>query len=185
MASPGTRNQRMTTAPTAAPPRRVCMLVYWDSPTALPPMFNHGVSLAAAGFDVEFICLAPHSAPAGPEVLVPGLRITPSPHSLAPLVSRALRKGHRPPRPGGRAVRGVVHRVPDEGGRCRAPLPRGRVRGQRPAAPAGRRGCPRSCAASRLCIALTNCGPRRPPTCVSPPSGGSWNAPSCRDATTS
>jgi glycosyltransferase involved in cell wall biosynthesis len=39
-------------------------------------MFNHGVSLAAAGFDVEMIGLAPHAPPARPEVEVPGLRIT-------------------------------------------------------------------------------------------------------------
>jgi glycosyltransferase involved in cell wall biosynthesis len=51
-------------------------LAYRDSPTALPPMVNLGVSLAADGFAVEVICLAPHSAPAAPETLVPGLRIT-------------------------------------------------------------------------------------------------------------
>ena len=66
----------MTTAPRAARNRRICMLAYWDSPTALPPMVNLGVSLAAAGFNAELICLAPHSTPASPEVLVPGLRIT-------------------------------------------------------------------------------------------------------------
>jgi len=39
-------------------------------------MVNHGVSLAAAGFDVELICLAPHSTPASPEAQAPGLRLT-------------------------------------------------------------------------------------------------------------
>jgi glycosyltransferase involved in cell wall biosynthesis len=52
------------------------MVAYWDSPTALPPMFNHAVSLTAAGFDVEMVCLAPHGAPARAEVPVPGLRTT-------------------------------------------------------------------------------------------------------------
>lgn len=66
----------MTTAPRAARNRRICMLAYWDSPTALPPMVNLGVSLAAAGFDTELICLAPPSTSASPEVLVPGLRIS-------------------------------------------------------------------------------------------------------------
>ena len=66
----------MTTAPRAARTRRICMLVYGDSPTGLPPMVNTAVSLAGAGFDVELICLAPHSSPATPEVQVPGARIT-------------------------------------------------------------------------------------------------------------
>ena len=66
----------MTTAPRAARQRRICMLVYGDSPKGLPPMVNHGVSLAAAGLDVEIICLAPHVSPATDEVLAPGVRIT-------------------------------------------------------------------------------------------------------------
>lgn len=66
----------MTSPTTASAVRRVCMVAYWDSPTALPPMFNHAVSLTAAGFDVEMICLAPHGAPARPEVPVAGLRTT-------------------------------------------------------------------------------------------------------------
>jgi glycosyltransferase involved in cell wall biosynthesis len=66
----------MTTGPTAAPSRKICMLAYWDSPTALPPMFNHAVSLAAAGFEVEMICLAPQSATAVHEVQAPGFRVT-------------------------------------------------------------------------------------------------------------
>ena len=67
----------MTTAPRAAArQRRICMLVYWDTPTSLPPMVNHGVSLAAAGFDVELICLAPHAPNASAEAPVPGVRIT-------------------------------------------------------------------------------------------------------------
>lgn len=56
--------------------RRVCMLAYWDAPTALPPMYNHAVSLAQDGFDVEMVCLAPQSAPARPDAPVPGLRST-------------------------------------------------------------------------------------------------------------
>ena len=65
----------MTTAPRAARQRRICMLVYGDTPTGLPPMVNLGVSLVAAGFDVELICLA-HATPAKAEVPVPGVRIT-------------------------------------------------------------------------------------------------------------
>jgi glycosyltransferase involved in cell wall biosynthesis len=49
------------------------MLAYWDSPTALPPMFNHGVSLSADGFDVEMICLAANSGGAAADPLVSGL----------------------------------------------------------------------------------------------------------------
>jgi len=52
------------------------MLVYWENPSSLPPMVNLGVSLAAAGFDVELVCLASHSAPVTAEVLVPGFRLT-------------------------------------------------------------------------------------------------------------
>lgn len=37
--------------------RKVCMVTYQESPTELPPMFNEGVSLASAGFDVESLCL--------------------------------------------------------------------------------------------------------------------------------
>ena len=66
----------MGTAPTALRDRKVCMLAYWDSPTALPPMFNHGVSLSADGFEVEMICLAPNGARPAEEVPTPGLRIT-------------------------------------------------------------------------------------------------------------
>jgi glycosyltransferase involved in cell wall biosynthesis len=62
----------MTKAPTGARERRICMLAYCDSQTALPPMFNHGVSLAADGFDVEMICLEPNAAPAPAEA--PGSR---------------------------------------------------------------------------------------------------------------
>jgi glycosyltransferase involved in cell wall biosynthesis len=65
----------MTTAPRAARQRRICMLVYGDTPTGLPPMVNLAVSLVAAGFDVELICLAPQTPPAHAEVLVPGIRI--------------------------------------------------------------------------------------------------------------
>jgi glycosyltransferase involved in cell wall biosynthesis len=66
----------MTTAPPAVRDRKVCMLAYWDSPTALPPMFNHGVSLSADGFDVEMICLAANSASAAADPLVSGLSST-------------------------------------------------------------------------------------------------------------
>jgi glycosyltransferase involved in cell wall biosynthesis len=64
----------MTTAPRAARKQKICMLVYGDTPTGLPPMVNLGVSLAAAGFDVELLCMA-HATPAIDEV-VPGVRIT-------------------------------------------------------------------------------------------------------------
>jgi len=66
----------MTKAPPAVRDRKVCMLAYWDSPTALPPMFNHGVSLSADGFDVEMICLAPHAGTASVDPHVPGLSTT-------------------------------------------------------------------------------------------------------------
>lgn len=52
------------------------MVAYWDAPSALPPMVNHAVSLAAAGFAVEMICLAAYGAPARPDVLVPRLTTT-------------------------------------------------------------------------------------------------------------
>jgi glycosyltransferase involved in cell wall biosynthesis len=52
------------------------MLAYWDAPTALPPMFNHGVSLSADGFGVEMICLAPTSAAAAADTSMSGLRST-------------------------------------------------------------------------------------------------------------
>lgn len=53
------------------------MLVYGETPTGLPPMFNHAVSLATIGFGVELVCLAPHSTPANPDAQAPpGLRIT-------------------------------------------------------------------------------------------------------------
>jgi len=52
------------------------MLAYWDSPTALPPMFNHAVSLSVDGFDVEMICLAPDSAAVVVDPQVPGLSST-------------------------------------------------------------------------------------------------------------
>jgi glycosyltransferase involved in cell wall biosynthesis len=66
----------MNTAPSAAGTRKVCLLAYWDMPSALPPMFNHAVSLAAAGFDVEMICLAPQSAAAVREAPVSAFAVT-------------------------------------------------------------------------------------------------------------
>jgi glycosyltransferase involved in cell wall biosynthesis len=52
------------------------MLVYGDTPTGLPPMVNLGVTLAAAGFDVELICLAHPSRSAQSETPLPGIRVT-------------------------------------------------------------------------------------------------------------
>ena len=68
-------------------------MAYRDSPTALPPMVNLGVSLTADGFAVEVICLAPPSAPAGPETLVPGAALT------EPTVNGACANASEPPVP--------------------------------------------------------------------------------------
>ena len=53
--------------------RKVCMVTYQESPTGLPPMFNEGVSLAGAGFDVESLCLGGETTPAE-EQHAPGFR---------------------------------------------------------------------------------------------------------------
>lgn len=52
----------MATDSSSARGSRVCMLAYTESPTALPPMFHEGLFLAAAGFEVEALCLAPSAA---------------------------------------------------------------------------------------------------------------------------
>jgi len=54
--------------------RKVCMLAYCDSPTALPSMLNEGASLAGAGFEVESLCLASADAPSPSESHAPGFR---------------------------------------------------------------------------------------------------------------
>src|SRR5712692_3014053 len=64
----------MAIDPTPPRKRKVCMVAYCESPTWLPAMFNEGTSLARAGFDVEFLCLASSSAPLRSEAPVPGLR---------------------------------------------------------------------------------------------------------------
>jgi glycosyltransferase involved in cell wall biosynthesis len=66
----------MSTGPRHVRNRRIGMLAYWDAPTALPPMYNHAVSLAADGFAVDLICLAAPVAPARQESTPPGLHIT-------------------------------------------------------------------------------------------------------------
>jgi glycosyltransferase involved in cell wall biosynthesis len=50
------------------------MLAYCESPALLPPMFNQGVSLASAGFEVDAICFATPAEPALTQVHVPGFR---------------------------------------------------------------------------------------------------------------
>jgi glycosyltransferase involved in cell wall biosynthesis len=87
----------MTTAPPAARDRKIGMLAYWDSPTALPPMFNHGVSLSSDGFDVELICLEPHSTPAAMEPPASRLRYTRLRVRSRRFFQRLL--GPAPPRP--------------------------------------------------------------------------------------
>ena len=62
----------IATAPRIGRKRRICMLAYWDSPTALPPMVNHATSLAAADVDVELVCLARSSENGEPELKVSG-----------------------------------------------------------------------------------------------------------------
>ncbi len=53
----------------------ICMILYHTNPSAIPPLFNAGVSFAQRGFDVETICLS--TIPDYPEVeeVVPGFRI--------------------------------------------------------------------------------------------------------------
>ena len=129
----------MTTAPPAAPlDGYVCRRI-----GILRPPFPHGQPrrlFAADGFAVEVICLAPHSAPAGPETLVPGLRIT-----RLHIRSRRLFHALFGKATAHRVVAAVQYvtsyvEIRDEGSRSRTALPRGRVRGQRPAAPVARRG---------------------------------------------
>jgi glycosyltransferase involved in cell wall biosynthesis len=62
----------MTTDATNARKRKICMATYTDSYMGVPPMFNEGVSLARAGFEVAAFGLAPSSAPASTEEHVPG-----------------------------------------------------------------------------------------------------------------
>lgn len=50
------------------------MLAYCESPALLPPMFNQGVSLASAGFEVEAICYATAATPALSEAHTAGFR---------------------------------------------------------------------------------------------------------------
>ena len=52
---------------------KVCMVAYCESPTWLPAMVNEGASLAAAGFEVEFLCLAFTGASSVHDARVPGL----------------------------------------------------------------------------------------------------------------
>ena len=62
----------MTTDSPSTRKRKVCMTTYTDSYFGIPPMFNEGVSLARAGFEVESFGLAPGSASASSEEHVPG-----------------------------------------------------------------------------------------------------------------
>ena len=163
-------SSEMTTAPPAVRDRKICMLAYWDSPTALPPMFNHGVSLSADGFDVEIICLAANSAPrssraAGARAPITRLQIR-SRHFFQRLFGKATAARRSPPCSGPSSYLEFVTKASSP------PL------GPAPTSTKPticRRCCPpwspRGCAASRLSIALTSCGPRPPPTCVSPASG--------------
>lgn len=54
--------------------RKILMVAYHDSPTCLPPMFNEGKGLAAAGYDVECLCFASASADRETETHVPRFR---------------------------------------------------------------------------------------------------------------
>jgi glycosyltransferase involved in cell wall biosynthesis len=53
---------------------RVCMVSYVESPKTIPTMFNQGVYLARAGFEVEALCLASSSASLRGEEHAPGFR---------------------------------------------------------------------------------------------------------------
>ena len=62
----------MTTQPTSTRKRKVCMSTYTETYMPVPPMFNEGVSLARAGFEVESFGLAPMSGSGSTDEHVPG-----------------------------------------------------------------------------------------------------------------
>ncbi len=51
------------------------MVTYAHAPTALPPLYNEGLSLAAAGFDTSAICIATADRPVPSEALAPGFTV--------------------------------------------------------------------------------------------------------------
>jgi glycosyltransferase involved in cell wall biosynthesis len=57
--------------------KKICMVAYCDSPTALPPMLNEATSLVAHGFDVEFLFPAPATAPINGDSPDAGFRTRP------------------------------------------------------------------------------------------------------------
>jgi glycosyltransferase involved in cell wall biosynthesis len=62
----------MGSNPETAHVPKVCMLSYYDSPGALPPMLNAGRSLAGSGFEVEALCVSSSGDASGPDELAPG-----------------------------------------------------------------------------------------------------------------
>ena len=62
----------MMNVTTLAPRHRVLMVTYGESVASLPPMFHEGAALAAAGFEVESLHIAPASGSDGVDTNVPG-----------------------------------------------------------------------------------------------------------------
>lgn len=67
----------MGTSSAGARRPKVCMVGYSGSPAALPPMLNEGVSLAAAGFEVEALCIGSAREATRPEAHAPGFTTRP------------------------------------------------------------------------------------------------------------
>jgi glycosyltransferase involved in cell wall biosynthesis len=59
-------------SPSAGRKPKVCMVVYNESPTSLPPMFNGGISLARSGFEVEALCFTESEGGLLYEAYIPG-----------------------------------------------------------------------------------------------------------------